>query len=207
MKMKKNLLITMIISCVAVYVFMILSAVTGDFDKGPEGSIFLTIACVFSVLAGTTMLWLFGILIKSAISKVKGKRKNFKSSNIVIKGKKSKVIINIEESFIKYKKIVVKLEDILEIELLDKSKVVEKSGMQEAVIGGILFGSIGAVAGAYAGKGTKEIESYKIVLKTSDIFNSIVFIPASYENCVKIANTLFMLLRRSNTSINNSDNI
>ena len=112
---------------------------------------------------------------------------------IVFKSKKGKTYLDPKERIITYRDETIRIDDIKDVELLNKSRIVAKSGIAEAIVAGALFGSIGAVAGAYAGKRDKLIEDYKIVFKTTDIYHATLFIPASYENCIKIADTVFLL--------------
>ena len=152
---------------------------------------------------GPTALLLSGlcVLCQWLNNKIEGNMKNNEEGLIIFKSKKGKTYIDPKERLIRYRDETIKIDDIKDVELLNKSRVVAKSGIAEAIVAGALFGSIGAVAGAYAGKRDKQVEDYKIVFKTIDIYHATLFIPASYENCIKIADTVFLLRKEEQNEL------
>lgn len=89
-------------------------------------------------------------------------------------------IIRLDPKYIngEVKQEVINVDDILSYELLENDSMVTSGGLGSAVVGGILFGGAGAVAGSVIGKKTtkKQIENVKIKLILNNINNPVVYI-------------------------------
>ena len=84
------------------------------------------------------------------------------------------------------KNVVFSYSDILDFELLENGKTVTKGGLGSAVVGGVLFGGVGAVVGSVAGKKTKqEITEYRIKITTNNPFFPSLYIDLLASGKVK----------------------
>lgn len=84
------------------------------------------------------------------------------------------------------KNVIFEYKDILDFELLENGKTVTKGGLGSAVVGGVLFGGVGAVVGSVAGKKTKqEITEYRIKITTNNPFYPSVYINLLSAGSVK----------------------
>lgn len=68
------------------------------------------------------------------------------------------------------KDIIFSYSDILDFELLENGKSITKGGLGSAVVGGVLFGGVGAVVGSAVGqkKTKQEITEYRIKITTKN---------------------------------------
>ena len=53
---------------------------------------------------------------------------------VIFKVKRSKVYINVEDMSISYMKTTIKLNEIISVEILNRSKIIEKAGVNEAIL-------------------------------------------------------------------------
>ena len=78
---------------------------------------------------------------------------NAQENNVVIiKAMPSEIKIDIKNKTLSYKRIKINLNEIISYEVYNNDEVIIKSGLTEAITGGLLFGNAGVIAGAYAGK-------------------------------------------------------
>lgn len=71
---------------------------------------------------------------------------------------------------------VFRFDEILSYELYDDGKVVTKGGLGSAVVGGALFGGVGAVVGSNVGKKTSKVNQYSVKITLSDTMAKPIFI-------------------------------
>lgn len=109
--------------------------------------------------------------------------------------KPGKVYINTSTKIISYDHVEIKLCDIISYELRDMSQTILKSGLGEAAVGGLLFGGMGALAGAYAGKRIKHKEKCKLYIKCNDVLNAGVVIALSLDNGYRLYETIELLMK------------
>lgn len=114
-------------------------------------------------------------------------------NSVVINSKKGKTYIfpETKELFHGYEKI--NIDEIIDVELVNRASVLAKSSLSKAIVEGVLFDSLGASTGSYGGSYGQASDDYKIVFKTDNIYHATMFISASYEDCIKIADTVFLL--------------
>lgn len=117
----------------------------------------------------------------------------FSRESIKIKAKRGKVFINTNTQSFKFKKTHIKLQDIVEFQLVNNQTIVDKSGFSESLVGGMLFGGSGAIAGAMIGKKQKLKDNYKVFIKTKDIKNAGIVISLKVENAYNLFETLKLI--------------
>lgn len=73
---------------------------------------------------------------------------------------------------------IYKYSDIVDFELLEDGETITKGGLGRAIVGGVLFGGVGAVVGGVTGgKKSKSVcTSLKIKITASSIYNPVVYI-------------------------------
>lgn len=118
----------------------------------------------------------------------------------------------------KFNPQLITYDSIFNYELLENGNtVINKSGVGRALVGGILFGGVGAIVGGVTGKKTMttNIKSIKIKIITKDnkfhfisllntkVKNTSIIYKVAYENAQKILSKLDMI----NTIYNNNDNL
>lgn len=157
-------------------------------DHGELGIIFL---CIWLPLLAVAIP-LYLLTYKQAIKILK---ENFKFSkeSIKIKAKHGKVYINTNTQFLKFKKIEVKFQDIIEFQLVNNQTVIDKSGIGESIVGGMLFGGSGAIAGALVGKKQKIKDNYKVFIKTNNIKHAGIVITLKIDNAYNLFETLKLI--------------
>lgn len=131
--------------------------------------------------------------LKLVLIKIKGARdenRKFVNESIKIKAKKGNVFINTNVQVLKYKKIKVNLQDVIEFQLVNNQTVVDKSGIGESIVGGMLFGGAGAIAGAMVGKKQKTKDNYKLFIRTKDVRNAGIVITLKIDNAYNLFETL-----------------
>ena len=109
-----------------------------------------------------------------------------KNYNVFIRVRKRRVFINTDSGMIKYKKTVFNINEITKYKLIKNEKILISSGFGESIVGGILFGGAGAIAGAYAGKKEKQIKECVLYIETNNILYAGITIPVSEESGFKI---------------------
>ena len=122
---------------------------------------------------------LIGILINNYIYL----KKNY---NVFIKTKKGKVCINTNDGAIKYKSNTFNIFEIEKYQLVKNEKILCSSGVGEAIVGGVLFGGTGAMAGAYVGKREKYVKECILYIETTNILYAGITIPVTEEAGFKI---------------------
>jgi uncharacterized membrane protein len=94
---------------------------------------------------------------------------------------------------------LVNFEDLISVELLEKDKVVSKvsNSIGNTVIGGALFGGLGAVAGSLAGKNyvneSKTEYSIRIITRNFE-FSGVQVIFNDPSNAVRLLNTISLVI-------------
>lgn len=178
--------ILMIIGAIPLFVLWCVFINWGD------SNIFL---CIWSPLFAAGVL-IFSLTIKKSIHIIK----NFKSlvkECVKIKAKKGTVFINDKHRIFKYKKITISLDDILEYQLVNNQTVIQKSGVGESLVGGMLFGGSGAIAGAMVGKKQKLKDDFKVFIKTKNIQNAGIVISLKIDNAYKLYQSLNLLMAQN----------
>lgn len=115
---------------------------------------------------------------------------DFYKDSIKIKAKCGQVLINTDSQFLKFKKVKISLQDIVEFQLVNNQTIVEKSGMGESIVGGMLFGGTGAIAGAMVGKKQKLKDNYRVFIKTKNVKHAGIVISLKVENAYNLFETL-----------------
>lgn len=123
-------------------------------------------------------------------------RQKLLSECIKIKAKNGKVLINTQRQDFIYKKSQIKLDDIVEVQLVNNQTVIDKSGVGESFVGGMLFGGSGAIAGAMVGKKQKIKDNYKIFIKTKNIKHAGIVISLKIDNAYNLFETLKLLTKK-----------
>lgn len=125
------------------------------------------------------------------------KDKSTISANCIkIKANGGKVIINAVDKYFKFKKIAIILSDIVEFELVNNQTVIDKSGIGESFVGGMLFGGAGAIAGAMVGKKQKIKDRYKVFIKTKNIKHAGIVVELKVNNAYHLFETLKLLTNK-----------
>ena len=124
-------------------------------------------------------------------------RFQFSKESIKIKVKHGKVFINTNAQCLKFKKIQVQLKDIIEFQLVNNQTVIEKSGIGESIVGWMLFGGSGAIAGALVGKKQKVKDNYKVFIKTNDIKHAGIVITSNIDNAYNLFETLKLIITKN----------
>lgn len=76
-----------------------------------------------------------------------------------------------------YRNVIFRYDDIISFHLLENGQTITKGGLGRAIVGGALFGGVGAIVGGVTGKKTKqEINEYCIKIITKHFFYPQVFI-------------------------------
>ncbi len=122
--------------------------------------------------------------------------KSLETNGVMIKAKKGFVYIDIDKNTLKYKDNIVALDKIVSYEVYDGSELVMRSGVGEAIVGGLLFGGGGAIAGSIVGRKTKLKEKAKIFIKTSDLKNAGFVINTTLDNGYKLGQTLDLIMNK-----------
>lgn len=121
-------------------------------------------------------------------------------------------------SYFESEAIIVKFNEVLDFEIIENGNSVISSRSGSAVVGGLLFGGLGAVAGASGSRAINdECTMLKLKIYTSDIQNSVItldFLDDSipkvcglYEELTEIINEMISLLKiaiENNKAINES---
>lgn len=187
---KKNVWLSVLcfislIMLIGVIPLFILWCVFAQYD---DGNVFLFIWLPLLIVG----LPLFLLSIRSTISSIKILL-NDKKDWIVIKARNGKVLINENLKTFKYKKTLFSLDEIVEFQLVNNQSVLQTSGIGESIVGGMLFGGSGAIAGAMVGKKQKIKDDYKIFIKTKNVRNAGIVISLKIDNAYKLFETLNLL--------------
>lgn len=88
---------------------------------------------------------------------------------------------------------ILKFSDIIDFELLENGNTISKGGLGNAVIGGVLFGGVGAIVGGTIGKKktTQEITQLSIKIITKNIYFPDVYINFLTTGKIKSNSILF----------------
>lgn len=117
-----------------------------------------------------------------------------KSNNIItILTKFSVVNIDIDKRQLQFKMDTISIDSIVIVEFLNDTKLIAKVDMKDALEKNKLFDSVGFLSDTIIRKNDKEIRKYNIVFRTDSVSCPVVFIHASYENCIRIAETVFLV--------------
>jgi len=119
-----------------------------------------------------------------------------KSGIIIVHSKKFFTIIDPQRNELTHKNDLVSIDKIVEVEVYYKSRQILKANMENALRNGTLF-SRGQNIPIFESRKNENFEDYYLILKTTDIYHSTILIHASYDNCLKIAETCF-ILRKNN---------
>lgn len=134
------------------------------------------------IIVSATILFCLGFIIITYINY----RELRKKYNLFIKSKKGKVCINTNTGVINYKSSTFKLNEITKYQLVKNEKILLSSGVGEAIVGGVLFGGTGAMAGAYVGKREKYVKECILYIETNNILYAGITIPVTEEAGFKI---------------------
>ncbi len=113
---------------------------------------------------------------------IKAKEDNLERTNIFNKTQNAGTYLEVDSvnQFWKVSSlsnVIFRYNEILDFELLENGKTVTKGGLGSAVVGGVLFGGVGAIVGSVAGKKhQQEITEYKIKITTNNTFFPSVYI-------------------------------
>ena len=192
-KLKKRLLIYAFIA-VAVFIvamsMMLATIMSGGYKPAWLWKLAFVGSIVIEAIAGACASTLFAIFAYLNCKKEKD------PNLIFVKAKPGKVTIDCQNKKLVYKKSNIKFADIVSYELVDNTHTVLKSGLGEAVLGGVLFGGTGAIAGAYAGKREKIKERCKIYIKTKNVQNAGVVINLTLDNGYQLYETIDLMMDR-----------
>jgi hypothetical protein len=141
------------------------------------------------ILLGLLFIVLFfiflAILIREGVKLANLVNSNsFNIHNILCLNTYSKTVL-----FVK-KKAEFKSIDILSIRMEINYNTVYKSGIAEALVGGVLFGGTGAIAGGMVGNKEKTSRNAIIYIETTDIVNAGITIKTSPEKGFEICKAL-----------------
>ncbi len=176
------------------YVFLHLLGVCCFIGSFVNALVFSFVSSLYIGLCIAEPLLCGGLGILIFVNYVYGEQKESKNT-ILIKAMPSNIKIDIENKTLKYKNINVKLENIVSYEVINNDEVIIKSGIGEAIAGGLLFGDVGAIAGAYAGKREVTKKSVKLFIETNDIRNAGFVIKLSLDNAYKFDKTYKLLMK------------
>lgn len=159
--------------------------------NGKLGIIFL---CIWlPLLVAAIPLYL---LTRKQANKILKEYFTFSKESIKIKAKHGKVFINTNTQTFKFKKIKVQFQDIVEFQLVNNQTVIDKSGIGESLVGGMLFGGSGAIAGALVGKKQKVKDNYKVFIKTKNIKHAGIVITLKIDNAYNLFETLKLITKK-----------
>ena len=152
-------------------------------------SIMITIAV--PLLVNGALVIVASIIIK----KHKHLKKDSMEECVYFSAKGHNVVINPDKRTLKFGEALINIDDIVSYELADDSKIIVKSGFGEAVVGGLLFGSVGAAAGAYAGKREKFKENGKFFIKTKNVRYAGIVINMKLDDGYRLFETLELMTK------------
>ena len=124
--------------------------------------------------------------------------KAFSNESIKVWAKRGIVLINTDKEILKYKKIKIGFQEIVECQMVNNQTIIEKSGVGESIVGGLLFGGTGAIAGAMVGKKQTTKDNYKIFIKTNNIMHAGLVIALKVENAYNLFETLKIIINNEN---------
>ena len=124
--------------------------------------------------------------------------KAFSNESIKVWAKRGIVLINTHKEILKYKKIKIGFQEIVECQMVNNQTIIEKSGVGESIVGGLLFGGTGAIAGAMVGKKQTTKDNYKIFIKTNNIMHAGLVIALKVENAYNLFETLKIIINNEN---------
>lgn len=81
--------------------------------------------------------------------------------------------------------------------LVSNDEILISSGIGEAIVGGILFGGSGAIAGSYLGKRPKFRKKCILYIETNNIFYAGITIPVDEETGFKICKIFEVFLSKN----------
>ena len=163
--------------------------------------------CYFDVFL---ILWVSFILVgipvciytnKKAMIYIKELLKYYKE-HIVIRAKGGTIFINVDENVLLYKGKHISLNDVVEVILERNQTIIEKTGIGESILGGVLFGGTGAIAGAMVGKKQKTKEKHKVYIRTSSIFNAGMLLFLNESRAYRLYTTLKLFIENKQRGIN-----
>lgn len=121
----------------------------------------------------------------------------------------------------KKKPRIYSFDDIVEYELLEDGNTITKGGLGRAVVGGVLFGGVGAIVGGVTGgkKSNSVVNSLKIKITINDFQTPAIFInlittktkssssvyKMAYEQAQQIL-SVFAIIQKQNESVQNDIN-
>lgn len=128
------------------------------------------------------------------LSQIVKDKSSISANCIKIKAKNGNVIINTVDKYFKFKKIQIVLSDIVGFELVNNQTVIDKSGIGQSFVGGMLFGGAGAIAGAMVGKKQKIKDNHKVFIKTKNIRHAGIVVELKVNNAYHLFETLKLLI-------------
>lgn len=146
------------------------------------------------IIVPAIILIAVGFIIISVLYKVKLE----KEFNLFIKVKKWKVCINTNNGLIKYKSNIFNMNEILKYQLVKNESILVSSGVGEAIVGGVLFGGTGALAGAYVGKKEKYKKECILYIETDNIAYAGVTIPVTEVSGFKLCRVFELYTKKKN---------
>jgi len=114
---------------------------------------------------------------------------------VTIKAMPSKIKIDIKNKTFSYKSIKINLDEIVSYEVYNNDEVIIKSGLTEAITGGLLFGNAGVIAGAYAGKREVVKKSVKLFIETKNVHYAGITVKLSLDSAYKFDKTYKLLMQ------------
>ena len=99
--------------------------------------------------------------------------------------------------------IIFRYSDVISYELLEDGKSITKGGLGSAIVGGALFGGVGAIVGGTVGKKRtkQEITEYKIKIVTKNTFYPNLYIDFLTAGKIKSGSFLYKLYHDNAQSI------
>lgn len=119
-----------------------------------------------------------------------------KQGIIIVNSKHYLTLINPKTQKLTYQNNTFSLHDLSEIEVYYKSKQILKSNIAVSLKSGTLF-LRGQNIQPLDNKKMTEADDFSIILKTTDVYHATMLIHASYENCLKIAETAFLIRKNA----------
>lgn len=115
-------------------------------------------------------------------------------NHVLVKSKKGLTIINPEEKSIAYRDKAILLSEAKDIKLLNNSSIIAKFKMEEIMAGENMFNNISNLLNENTSSVGKKSNKFSVAFKTTNIYNAVFFIPASFENCIKILETISLIM-------------
>ena len=153
----------------------------------------LVLYLIIFTLPGLIFLYLIVFLPKIKFNKAKqGYTMHIKVLNDIF-------FVNTINGNVKYKGTLFNMKEIVKYQLVKDEQILFSSGIGEAIVGGILFGGTGAVAGAYLGKKIKVKNKCILFIETNNILYAGITIPVDEESGFKICKLFELYIKNLKT--------